>query len=96
MLQKVFKSVILAWLILMACCLWGVIPDTAQDHQIIVPLVMIPFAGGLSGFVIHLLDSSQSKLNLPPFFSKSIKVFVFLFLVGIAFVLGLNGPGVRL
>jgi uncharacterized membrane protein YwzB len=67
MLQKVFKSVILAWLILMAFCLLGFIPDTAPDHQIILLLVMIPFAGGLSGFVIHLLDRSQSKLNLTPF-----------------------------
>lgn len=89
MLQKVFKSVILAWLILMIFCLIGAIPDHGPGHQIILPLVMIPFAGGLSGFVFHLLDRSKSKLNLQPNFLIILKVFVFVVLVGISFVLGL-------
>lgn len=92
MLQKVFKSVILAWLILMIFCLFGAIPDHAPEHQIILPLVMIPFAGGLSGFVSHLLDRSKSNLNLQPNFLKALKVIVFVVLVGISFVLGLNRP----
>lgn len=90
MLQKVFKSVILSWLILMASCLFGIIPDSGQDHEIMLPLVMVPFAGGLSGFVSHLLDRSKSRLNLEPFSLKTIKVIVFVILVGIAFVFGLN------
>lgn len=91
MLQKVFKSVIIAWLILMVFCLFGAIPDHSHEYRIILPLVMIPFAGGLSGFVIHLLDRSKSNLNLQPNVLKILKVFVFVVLVGISFVLGLNG-----
>lgn len=92
MLQKVFKTVILAWLLLMIFCLLGSFPIDGHQHHIILPLVMIPFAGGLSGFVIHLLDRSKDKLKLTTPYLKIIKVFVFVILVGIAFVLGLNRP----
>lgn len=74
----------------MIFCLFGAIPDHGPEHHIILPLIMIPFAGGLSGFVSHLLDRSKSNLNLQPNFLKILKVFVFAILVGISFVLGLN------
>lgn len=88
MLQMVFKSVILAWLLLLVFCLFGIFPDHAHGHHIWLPLVMIPIAGGLSGFVNHLLDRSKSKFKLKRLYLQTIQVFVFLILVGFAFALG--------
>ncbi|MCH6198292.1 hypothetical protein MMU07_01770 [Aquiflexum sp. LQ15W] len=91
MLQKVFKSVILSWLFLLVYFLFGSVSDYENDYQIILPIIMVPLAGGLSGFVSHLIDRSQSNSNANPYFLNAIKITVFVVLVGIAFVLGLNG-----
>jgi len=91
MLQKVFKSVILSWLLLMVFCLVAGIQNIEHEHQIILPIIMVPAAGGTSGFVFHLIDRSQSNSKIKPFFLVAIKVMVYVVLVGIAFLLGLNG-----
>jgi hypothetical protein len=81
MLQKVFKSVILSWLLLMFFCLFGGISDFKNDSQIILPMIMVPVAGGLAGFVFHLIDRSQSNRSINPYFLIAIKVAVFVVLV---------------
>ena len=91
MLQKVFKSVILSWLLLMFFCLIGGVPNNENDLQIILPMIMVPAAGGISGFVFHLIDRSQSKSNIKPYLSMAIKAMVCIILVGGAFFLGMNG-----
>jgi hypothetical protein len=91
MLQKVFKSVIFSWLLLMVYCLIGGLSNNENDYRIIISVIMVPLAGGISGFVFHLIDRSQSKKNLNPYFLMGIKGLVFIVLVGIAFLLGLNG-----
>jgi hypothetical protein len=91
MLQKVFKSVIIAWLFLLVFCLVGGFSHSTPDSKIIIALVVIPFAGGLSGFVIHLLDRSKYRMKFNPLTLNILKLVIFLFLVGIAFVFGLNG-----
>jgi hypothetical protein len=75
----------------MGFCLVGVIPNNENDLQIVLPMIMVPASGGISGFVFHLIDRSQSKSNIKPYFLVAIKVMVFIILVGIAFFLGLNG-----
>jgi hypothetical protein len=90
MLQKVFKSVIIAWLLLLGFCLFGGFDKTSEDHKIIIALAVIPFAGGLAGFAGHLLDKLKSKLNLTPINISILKVSIFVVLVGMAFILGLN------
>lgn len=91
MLQKVFKSVIFSWLLLMIFCLAGGGTNYENDSFIILPMIVVPLAGGLSGFVFHLLDRSLSNQSIKPYFLKIIKGVVFVFFVGIAFILGLNG-----
>lgn len=67
-------------------------PNTGSSRWVVVPLILVPFAGGLGGAVFYITDILWKQDGWRKTLTNTMSVLAYWFLILAAFMIGMNGP----